>query len=149
MTQEEKALQEEKRRAERMLEREAVKARVLQVLTEHVGRANAIDMGELYRRVYGEEWRHKINDTRRLRTIITELRRGGAAIGSSASQAGGGYYLMSGSELQEWADRVQAQALRKLGMVAKLRRRTLPELLGQIAVEAKDYEMEARRRGAA
>lgn len=145
MTQEEKALREEKRRAAY----EAVKARVLQVLTEHVGRANAIDMGELYRRVYGEEWRHKINDTRKLREVITDLRQSGAAIGSSASQAGGGYYLMSGSELQEWADRVQAQALRKLGMVAKLRRRTLPELLGQIAVEAKDYEMEARRRGAA
>lgn len=131
-------------REQRRADREELKVKVLQVLTGHVGRANAIDMGELYWRVFGESWSHKINDTRRLRSIITELRRAGAAIGSVASRNGGGYYLMSGSELAEWADRIQAQALRKLGMVARLRRRTLPELLGQIAVEARDYEMERR-----
>lgn len=124
--------------------REAAKGRVLRLLTQHVGRANAIDMGELYRQVYGQEWSHKINDTRALRGVITELRRHGAAIGSVSSRTGGGYYLMSGSELVDWMDRVKIQAIRKLGMLAKLKRKTLPELLGQIAVEAADLDLPSK-----
>jgi hypothetical protein len=101
-------------------------------------------MGDLYQQVYGEKWSHKINDTRKLRNIITELRRTGAAIGSVSSRTGGGYYLMSGSELVEWIERVKIQAIRKLGLLAKLKRKTLPELLGQIAVEAGDIELQSK-----
>lgn len=132
------ATEKELKKARDLAEREALKNRVMLLLSGHIGRANAVDMGRLYSEIFGEAWTNKINDTRPIRTVVTELRRSGAAIGSVAARTGGGYYLMSGSELQEWAERVQRQALRKLAMVARMKKRTLRELLGQLAVTEKD-----------
>ena len=108
-------------------------SKILMILSRHVGEEKAIDMGELYSRVFGESYTHKINHTRRLRTIITALRRKGVPIGSTAAKNGGGYYLVrAGSELDEYCGRLRRAALNKLAMEAKLRKISMPELLGQM-----------------
>ena len=112
---------------------EEATSKILMVLSRHVGEEKAIDMGELYSRVFNEPYTHKINHTRRLRTIITALRRKGVPIGSTAAKNGGGYYLVrAGSELDSYCARLRRAALNKLAMEAKLRRISMPELLGQM-----------------
>jgi len=114
------------------MNREEAKSRVLMELYKHNSRRTAIGMGELFVRVYGEEWRNRINDTRALRTLITELRQAGVPICSSTE---GGYWLArAGSDLDAYCRRLRAQALKKLAQEAHLRNKTLPELLGQIAM---------------
>jgi len=120
-------------------EREAAKARLLKEITLHVGGSRSIGMGELYEKVFMETYAHRINDTRRLRTIVTELRRDGVPIVSVSASSGGGYFLASaGSELAGYCRRLRNQALKKLAMEAKLRKMTLPELMGQLILEFKD-----------
>lgn len=109
------------------------KAKVLSTLTHHIGEEHAIDMGVLFREVFGEEFNHKINDTRRLRTLITEFRHDGIPIGSTARKTGGGYYLIrSGSELKGYCQRIHMAALRKLKMESRIKKMSLEELLGQM-----------------
>ncbi|MDZ7831653.1 MAG: hypothetical protein U5L07_07860 [Desulfobacterales bacterium] len=112
------------------------KSTLLQVMTEHVGRENAIGMGELYDRVICEPWTHRINDTRYLRKLLTELRRDGVPICSSASREGGGYYLAAaGSELARYCENLHRRALSLLSREARLKKMTLPELVGQLSLE--------------
>jgi len=114
-------------------DREILKGRILRVLTSHVGREKAVGMGELYERVFHQAYQHRINSTRALRVLITELREEGVAIASTASMSGGGYYLLAaGSELVEYLDREKARALRILGRVATMKKVALPDLLNQM-----------------
>lgn len=114
-------------------ERDLYAARVLTVLSRHVGRHKAIGMGELYEEVFRKPWANRINDTRDLRTLITELRTNGAAICSTASKDGPGYYQPSaGSEMEDYLSRLRSRALRALALEAKLRRLTIEDLLGQL-----------------
>ena len=116
-------------------EKEAYKLAILQVLTRHIGRNNAISMGRLYRLAIGE-YADVINDTRMMRQIITELRDGGNPICSTPAQSGGGYYLSSaGSELKDYCVQQRKRALKILTREAVLRKITVPELLGQIQME--------------
>ena len=102
-------------------------------LSKHVGAEKALDMGDLYSRVFGEPYTHKINHTRRLRTIVTALRKKGAPIASTSSKNGGGYYIVrAGSELDVYCGRLRTAALRKLFMESQLRNISMPELLGQM-----------------
>lgn len=115
--------------------------RLLGILTRHVGREKAIGMGELYERVYGEPWENRINDTRELRRLITELRYDGALIGESRGRTGGGYYLArSTSELSDFLDRRKREALKKLKMIAAMRGQGLDELLGQMQLALRPGE---------
>jgi hypothetical protein len=117
-------------------EREAYKSAILQVLTRHIGRNNAISMGRLYRLAFREEFADVINDTRLMRSIITELRDAGNPICSTPAQSGGGYYLSSaGSELKDYCVQQRKRALKILAREAVLRKITVPELLGQIQME--------------
>ena len=117
-------------------EREVIRGRVLMAMTNHIGAANCIGMGELYEKCFGKAWTHRINDTRKLRQIITEIRRDGGKICSAVSHTGGGYYIPSvGSELSDYCRRIRARALRALRMEANLRKIALPELLGQLQTE--------------
>lgn len=112
-----------------------LKNRLLAVLTRHIGKNRAIGMARLYEEVFGEAWSDKINDTRKLRSLITELRKEGVPICSTPSQTGGGYYLASaGSELEAYCSKLRTSALKKLALEAKLRNMTLPELLGQLTL---------------
>ena len=119
-------------------EREYYKYRALAILTRHSGEEKAIDMGELYRRVFGKDWGHKINDTRALRTIITDLRFEGCLIGEKRSKNAGGYYLArSASELNEFFDRRVHEALKKLKMISCMKNIGLAEMLGQMSLSLK------------
>jgi hypothetical protein len=114
---------------------EYYKSKALAILTRHIGEEKAIDMGELYRRVYGKEWKHKINDTRKLRTLITKLRYEGCLIGSTRSQCGGGYYIArSASELNEFFERRTHEALKILSLISSMKHMGLDEMLGQMAL---------------
>lgn len=108
------------------------KARVLGVLTRHVGQEKAVGMGELYQEVFSDMWRNRINDTRILREIITELRNDGSLIGETRSREGGGYYLArSAHELGAWFQRREHEWLKKAAMLARMKRLSLNEYLGQ------------------
>lgn len=120
---------------------EEARARLMETLSRHVGKENAIGMDELHERVFGEKIYHKINDTRDLRTLITALRRKGIPIGSTSSQTGGGYYLVrAGSELDEYCSRLHSRALSALVLEARLRKQALPELLGQMQMNLQEKE---------
>lgn len=109
--------------------REELEARVLKALARHPSRARAIGMGELFEAVYGEGWRNRINDTRALRKLITDLREEGTPIGST----GDGYYMLtSESELRDYCTRLRDQALRKLVQESRIRKTSLPTLLAEI-----------------
>jgi len=103
------------------------------VLMDHVGTNRKIGMGELYDRVIGEPWQHRINDTRRIRKLVEILQR---EEGIKICSDPGGYWLAaSSSELDGYLGRQHRRALRILAKEAKIRRMALPALLGQIAIE--------------
>jgi hypothetical protein len=114
------------------MERDEARARLLAELSRHVGDGEAIGMGELFQAVFQTPWRNRINDTRALRAIVTELREDGVAICSDDR----GYWLAAaGAELEDYCRRLRASALRKLRQEARLRRLALPQLMGQMALE--------------
>lgn len=116
-----------------MKDRDSYKLRLMSELASRAGRGRAMSMGELYEAVYGEPYEDKINGTRRLRHLITELRREGVPICSASTKEGGGYYLASaGSELDDYCSRLRSRALKLLAMESNLRKVTLPSLLHQI-----------------
>jgi len=116
-----------------------MKMKALSLMTDHIGSINAIGMAELFEQVTGETWKNRINDTRLLRYIITELRHEGRRICSSPSKNGGGYYLAAaGSELADYLRKNKIRALRLLAMNAKIKKVNLPNYLGQIKLELED-----------
>lgn len=122
-------------------EKDILKLRILEELTKHVGRTRALGMGELYRIVFGKGWANRINDTRDLRILIRELRRKGQPICSTSGRQGGGYYLASaGSELNDYCTRLRVRALKILNQEARIRRISLPDLVGQIHINMKEKE---------
>lgn len=115
--------------------KERYKSKLLQILTSHIGKSRSIGMAELYEKVFGEPCKNKINEARIIRILITELRKEGVPICSDTDKEGGGYYLASaGSELENYCMRLRIRALKILKMEATLRSTTLPELLGQLAL---------------
>jgi hypothetical protein len=112
------------------------KARLLMLMPQHIGKSKTIGMGELFEAVFGEPYAHRINDTKRLRRIITSLRQEGVPICSSASRFSGGYYLASaGSELADYCGKLRRQGLRKLWLEASIRKISLAELVGQLRLD--------------
>jgi hypothetical protein len=122
-------------------QKQAFKNNLLMILINHAGKTRLIGMGELYERVFGETWKHRINDTRRLRTLITELRNNGIAICSVTDHSGGGYYVASaGSELNAYCKKEQQRALKILARVSRMKKIGLDELLGQMRVDLQGQE---------
>lgn len=120
------------------MDRDQAEARLLKILTHHMGKDKAIDMGELYLQVFGENFMHKINGTRKLRKLISSLRWEGLPIGETRAKSGGGYFLArSATELSGYLSRRKQEALRKLAMVARIQKTSLAELLGQMSLELK------------
>ena len=112
--------------------REAAKSRLKSALMDHVGRGRKVGMGELYEAVFDEAWSHRINDTRALRKLVSELRREGLRVCSDT----GGYWLAAtDSELGDYLGRQHERAIRILAMEARIRRVSMPKLLGQMALE--------------
>ena len=109
------------------------KYRTLSILADHTGEHQAIGMAELYQTVFHKKWSNRINDTRKLRTVITCMRNEGVPICSVSSCNGGGYYLAAaGSELTEYLRRAEIRALKILSRNARIKRIALPEYLGQM-----------------
>lgn len=114
---------------------ESQELKLMKTLSHHHGCARAISMPALYIAVFGEAPGEKINGTRALRHLLTALRKDGVPICSTSDKDGGGYYLASaGSDLEDYARRLRTQGLKKLALAAKLERKSLPELLGQISL---------------
>ena len=119
--------------------KEVYKNRLLAEMTRHIGKARAIPMTRLYRVVFEDEHNDKINDTRKLRDLITELKRDGVPIASMRNKNAGGYYLPgTAQELTEYCDGIKREALKKLAMVARLKEMALPALLGQMELELEE-----------
>ena len=115
---------------------EAAKTRLLMSMMGHVGKANAIGMGELYQKAFQSDWNHRINDTRALRKILTQIRREGVPICSSCDRSGGGYWIASaGSDLETHCKKMRTRALKILAAEACIRKMTLAELFGQLQLE--------------
>ena len=115
-----------------MLE-EQYKARLLGEMTRHIGRHKAVRMTELFETVFDQAWGDKINDTRKLRKLITIARNEGCPICSKSSKSGGGYYLaVASSELIEYLRDQEHRALKILSRVARIKKLSLPDYLGQI-----------------
>jgi hypothetical protein len=118
-----------------------LKGRLLEILIGHVGKSQIIGMGELYESVFGEPWNHRINDTRRLRKLIEELRRDGKQICSDPARVGGGYYIASTtSELADYCGKLRHRALKILSVEARIRKVSLPELVGQLRLDLEAME---------
>lgn len=123
------------------LEAAMIENKTMRILMQHIGAGRVVGMGELYEAVYGESWKNRINDTRPIREVITRLRRDGVPVCSVVAQSGGGYYLAgSASELEEQCKRIEMNALKKLKQASLMRRISLPELLGQIAMNIASYD---------
>ncbi len=117
---------------------------LLAVLERHRGRENCIGMGELWRKVFHRPYRHLINDTRPLRSLIRELRRQGHPICSTSDKYNPGYYLAeTAEEMEEFIARHERRGLASLSQTAKLRKLALPELLGQLQLKAVELWDEA------
>lgn len=109
------------------------------LMRDHIGRGNAIGMGELYETLFGEPWENRINDTRHLRTLITELRREGLPICSVCCSLKPGYYLAAaGSEREEYCGRLRKQGLKKLDQEARVRKLALPEVVQQVLLNLQE-----------
>jgi hypothetical protein len=124
------------------------KARLLEALFDHIGKEKAVGMDVLFTKVFNESVAHKINDTKKIRKLVTAVRGQGRAIASTCANNGGGYYIpRAGSELEEYLARMlHRPALRKLAMEAKIRKVSLPELIGQMSInfEAQGSGLEAQ-----
>ena len=111
----------------------AYKMKLLAELSQHVGELHAIGMAELYETVFAEAWQHRINDTKKLRELVTELRFEGIPICSVSKWQGGGYYLAAAkSELINYLSRSEHRALKILARNARIKKVSLPEYLGQM-----------------
>ena len=114
-------------------------ARLRKIMPHHIGRQRAIGMGELFEDVFGRPWQNRINDTRALRHLITEARREGDPICSDTSSSGGGYfYAAASSELEEFCALFRRRAIRSLMTESRIRKISLPELLGQMQLRLKE-----------
>ncbi|BBO74428.1 hypothetical protein DSCW_18450 [Desulfosarcina widdelii] len=117
-------------------ELEDAKNRLIRIMIEHVGPNKKIGMGALYEDVFGQTYSHRINGTKALRRIITELRSTGMAICSEVSSTNGGYWLAaSDSEIRAYCEKHKKRALGILSRIAKIRKISLPEYLGQMQLE--------------
>lgn len=118
--------------------------RLLAELTSHIGEPNAIGMAALYESVYERPWSNLVNDTRRIRRLVSIMREEGVPICSVSASSGGGYYLAAaGSELAKYLRRSERRALLILKRNAKINKTSLPNYLGQLKLEMEGNPDEA------
>lgn len=114
--------------------------RLLATMTSHIGAHNAIGMTQLYEAVYDRPWDNRVNDTRRIRKLVTAMRMEGVPI-CSVTSAPGGYYLpAAGSEAHAFMRRYEAKALRILRAIAKMKKTSLPNYLGQLRLDMEGHD---------
>ena len=103
---------------------EHMTAKVLQLLSSHIGKSKGISAAMLALEA-------KI-DERQLRKCVSSLRDDGVAVcGTPAS----GYFIArTADELEECCEFLRSRALHSLSIEAKLRKITLPDLIGQLKI---------------
>ena len=107
--------------------------KLLAELSGRISEPNAISMTALFEAVYDRPWFDRVNDTRDIRHLITDLRSEGVPICSTSAQNGGGYFLAAaGSELANYLRKTERRALLILMRNAKIKKISLPNYLGQI-----------------
>ena len=128
-----------KPKAQHDLEWELAKGRLLRILYKHVGAHKACDMGSLYEQVFEEKWNHKINDSRRVRKMITQLRIEGTFICSSSSSTHGGYYIAAtDGEREAYLATENRRFLKKLAMQARMWGIPFAELKRRVILDQSD-----------
>jgi|GEM_PF-619724 len=114
-------------------EKERRHAEIMGILSHHIGRQNAIGMGELYSRVYNKEWKNRINDTRELRTDIDELQKEGRKICSTMQRDMGGYYLpATDSEWEAFIRGYIRQPARRINKARRMWKISVAETMRQV-----------------
>jgi hypothetical protein len=109
------------------------------VMLAHVGPNQKIGMGELFETVFEKPYHHRINDTKLLRKLITEMRRDGQPVLSDSSATHGGYWISaSGSELNAYCEKGKRRALRILGRISRMKKVSLGDYLGQMRLELEE-----------
>lgn len=124
-----------------MEDKNILKGRIQAILSRHVGRHRAIPAGALYRRVFDRPVQNKNNDLRPLRRLIHEMVHEDeepTMIASSNHPVTGGYYIPIGQEAEEFVRQIERRGLADLARAAKMKKRSMPELLGQLALEYED-----------
>ena len=115
------------------------KLRLYMIMLQHIGPSQKIGMGELYEQVFGRPWNNRINDTRQIRMLITQMKKEGQAVMSSSSPINGGYWIAaSGSELDAFVKKDKLRALKILSRISNMKKVSLPELMGQMLIEWND-----------
>jgi hypothetical protein len=121
------------------------RGRLLSVLSRHVGAQKSLGMIDLYEHVFERSVVDKINDTRQLRKLITDLRLEGVPIVSVSRSDGGGYFLAAaGSELDDYLERLRRRGLSALVQEARIRGVALAELLCQAQLSANEADHASR-----
>lgn len=118
-------------------EKQARVARILMIISGHVGQDNKIGMGELYERVFEKTYSNRINDTRPLRKIVKKLRKEGFPI---LSDVGGYWQAATADELKEYCAKRRSGALGVLRQESNMRKIAMPELVGQLPLDLKKPE---------
>jgi hypothetical protein len=122
--------------------KEFLTVRLLYVLSQHVGRGNAIDQGELYQLVFKKPCTNKHNQARELRALIEDLRKKGIPILSTHERDGGGYYLAQArQEIEDYCKRLRKRALKLLDMEAQIKGKTLPGIVAEIAFSLGSHKL--------
>jgi hypothetical protein len=106
---------------------------VLNALQFHNGQAMGIHVRDLVMKVTGKTASCGVLE-RRIRTLITELRLAGHAI---CGHPTAGYYLAATpKELDDTCEFLRHRALSSLQIEARMRRISMPELLGQLSINS-------------
>lgn len=104
-------------------------AQVLTELSHHIGKEAGIHVRDLVARITGQILPNEPME-RRVRQIVTELRMDGAHICGHPSS---GYYMAeTPEELEQTLQFLRSRALSSLTLESRMRRISMPELLGQL-----------------
>lgn len=104
-------------------------AQVLTELSHHIGQANGIHVRDLVQRITGQQVTSEPLE-RKVRQIVTELRMEGAHICGHPSS---GYYMAeTPEELEHTLQFLRSRAISSLTLESRMRRISMPELLGQL-----------------
>lgn len=95
---------------------------LLAVLSHHIGRANGADVEALAVQLD--------TNARHVRALVSELRLDGIAI--SATPGTGYYIAATADDVERSCAFLRARAMHSLTLEARLRKITLPDLIGQL-----------------
>lgn len=105
---------------------------VLAALARHVGQARGVRIDRLVAEITGCLLRSDGHE-RKVRELVSDLREQGVAI---CARPETGYFIAeTAEELEESCRFLRARAMHSLVLESKLRKITLPELLGQLRLE--------------